>query len=108
MPIEAVDPGDFIRPALVCQRQHHPAACPAVRQVRPRGMLQIRDELTATVQRAWESAGSHSASIWKRGTAVRFVVERADGDRAVEVENPPVGLTWRLPARQAGARLRWR
>ena len=89
MPIEAVDPGDFIHPALYVSDstiQRLARLC----TIRQRGMLQIRDELTALFS-GLGSAGSIAFYLeaWNGG---KFIVERVDHYRNFKVENLLVGL----------------
>ncbi len=89
MPIAAVDPGAFIHPSL------HVADCTTARlaklcEVRPRGMLQIRDELAALFTNM-RAAGSRAFYLecWNGN---KFTVERVADDRSFTVENLLVGL----------------
>jgi len=89
MPINAVDPGAFIHPSL------YVADCTVPRlaklcEVRPRGMMQIRDEL-AGVFSSMRSAGSRPFYL-EAWNGDRFVVERVDGDACFSVENLLVGV----------------
>ncbi len=109
LPIEAVDPGDFIHPSL------YVADCTVPRlaklcEVRPRGMMQIRDELAALFT-SMKSAGSRPFYLecWNGD---KFVVERVKDDRCFTVDNLLVGLIGgfqpdklrhaRLPAMKTG------
>jgi hypothetical protein len=89
MPIEAVDVGDFIWPSLSvsdCTVPRLARLC----MIRPRGMLQIRDELAGLFSnmRAAGSRGFYLES-WNGG---RYVVERVADDKSFIVENLLVGL----------------
>jgi hypothetical protein len=90
MPIDAVDPGEFIHPSLYvqdCTIQRLAMLC----NVRPRGMLQIRDEMSGlftNIQRQ-SSARAFYLEAWN---GLRYVVERVDDDRSINVENLLVGL----------------
>jgi hypothetical protein len=89
MPIEAVDPGDFIHPSL------YVADCTVPRlaklcEVRPRGMIQIRDELAALFT-GMKATGSRPFYL-EAWNGDRFVVERVADDRCFVVENLLVGL----------------
>jgi uncharacterized protein DUF3987 len=89
MPIEAVDPGDFIYPALYvtdCTIPRLGRLC----VVRPRGMMQVRDELMGLLA-GMKSFGAREFYIesWNGG---RHVVERVDEGRTFEVPNLLVGL----------------
>jgi hypothetical protein len=90
MPIEAVDPGDFIFPALSvsdCTVPRLARLC----MVRPRGMLQVRDELAALFG-SMKATGSRPFYLesWNGG---RFVVERVADGKSFTVDNLLVGLT---------------
>jgi hypothetical protein len=90
MPIEAVDPGDFIYPALHVADSTIPRLA-RLCEVRPRGMLQVRDELSGLFS-SMTSPGAKQFYLeaWNGG---RFVVERVADDRCIVVENLLVGLT---------------
>jgi hypothetical protein len=90
MPIEECDPGDFVFPEIYVSDstvQRLARLC-AMRQ---RGMLQVRDELTALFS-GLTSAGSKAFYLesWSGG---RFVIERVDRYRVFTVENLLIGLT---------------
>jgi Protein of unknown function (DUF3987) len=90
MPIEECDPGDFVFPEIYVSDstvQRLARVC-AMRQ---RGMLQVRDELTALFS-GLTSAGSRAFYLeaWNGG---KFVVERVDRYRVFTVENLLIGLT---------------
>ena len=89
MPIEAVDPGDFIHPALYVADATVPRLAKLC-QVRPRGMMQIRDELAALFT-SMRSMGSRPFYLecWNGD---KFVVERMKDDRSFTVDNLLVGL----------------
>lgn len=89
MPIEAVDPGDFIHPALYVADATVPRLAKLC-QVRPRGMMQIRDELAALFT-SMKSMGSRPFYLecWNGD---KFVVERMKDDRSFTVDNLLVGL----------------
>ena len=89
MPIEAVDVGDFIWPSLSvsdCTVPRLARLC----MVRPRGMLQVRDELAALFT-GMKSTGSRPFYLesWNGG---RFVVERVADGKSFTVDNLLVGL----------------
>jgi Protein of unknown function (DUF3987) len=90
MPMEAVDPGDFIHPALYVSNstiERLGRLC----EVRPRGMLQIRDELSglfAGMARQPEARGFY-LECWNGN---KHVVERVDGTRSLTVMNLLVGI----------------
>jgi hypothetical protein len=89
MPIEAVDPGDFIYPSLYvadCTIQRLARLC----VVRPRGMMQIRDELSALFANIKQlGARPFYLEAWNGD---KFVVERVDDDRSFVVDNLLVGV----------------
>jgi Protein of unknown function (DUF3987) len=89
MPIEAVDPGDFIYPSLYvadCTIQRLAKLC----VVRPRGMMQIRDELSALFANIKQlGARPFYLEAWNGD---KFVVERVDDDRSFVVDNLLVGV----------------
>jgi hypothetical protein len=89
-PIASIDIGEFIWPSLSvsdCTVPRLARLC----MVRPRGMLQIRDEMAALFT-GMRAAGSKSFYLesWNGG---RFVLERVDADACFIVENLLVGLT---------------
>jgi hypothetical protein len=90
MPMEAVDPGDFISPSLYAQDstiQRLARLC----EVRPRGMLQIRDELSglfAGMARQSDARGFF-LECWNGD---KHVVERVDSTRSFTVNNLLVGI----------------
>jgi hypothetical protein len=89
MPIEAVDPGDFIHPSLYVADstvQRLAKLCEA----RPRGMMQIRDELAALFT-GMRSTGSKPFYL-EAWNGERFVVERVADGRSFVVPNLLVGL----------------
>ena len=90
MPVEAVDPGDFINPALYVTDstiQRLARLC----EVRPRGMMQIRDELSGLFAGMARQSGARGFYLecWN---ANRHVVERVDGTRSLTVSNLLVGI----------------
>ena len=90
LPIDAVDVGDFIQPALYVQDatiQRLAKLC----EVRPRGMMQIRDELSGLFASMSRQQGARPFYLeaWNGG---RFVVERVDGKRSLTVPNLLVGV----------------
>jgi hypothetical protein len=88
-PIEAVDPGDFIYPRLYvtdCTIQQLAKLC----VVRPRGMMQIRDELSALLADIKQlGARPFYLEAWNGD---KFIVERVDDDRSFVVPNLRVGV----------------
>jgi hypothetical protein len=89
MPIEAVDVGDFIFPSLYVADATVPRLAKLC-EVRPRGMMQIRDEL-AGLFTGMKAAGSRPFYLecWNGD---RFVVERVADDRCFTVDNLLVGV----------------
>ena len=89
LPIEAVDVGDFIWPSLSVSDCTVPRLAKLC-MVRPRGMLQIRDELAALFG-GMKLTGSRPFYLeaWNGG---RFVVERVAADGCFEVDNLLVGI----------------
>jgi hypothetical protein len=89
MPIDLVDPGAFIWPALYvsdCTAPRLARLC----NVRPRGMLQIRDELAALFS-SMKAAGSRALYL-EAWVGERFVFERVDDRKSFVVEHLLVGL----------------
>jgi Protein of unknown function (DUF3987) len=89
MPIEAVDPGDFIHPDL------HVADCTVPRlaklcEVRPRGMIQIRDELAGLFTNM-RAAGSRPFYL-EAWNGNKFTVERVAAEGCFTVDNLLVGV----------------
>jgi Protein of unknown function (DUF3987) len=81
MPIDAVDVGDFIWPALYVQDatiQRLAKLCEA----RPRGMMQIRDELSGLFASMLRQPGARPFYL----EAWRHVVERVDNKRSLTVQ----------------------
>src|SRR5258708_16243802 len=94
MLIEAVDPGDFIFPSRSVSDSPVPRLA-RLCMIRPRGMLQIRDELAALFG-GMKAAGSRPFYLesWNGG---RFVVERVADDACFTVDNLLVGLIAGFP-----------
>jgi hypothetical protein len=90
MPMEAVDPGDFIWPSIYVSDSTI-ARLARLCIVRPRGMLQIRDELAGLMASIKQQAGGRAFYLesWDGG---KFVVERVDDKRALVVPNLLVGV----------------
>jgi hypothetical protein len=89
MPIEAVDPGDFIHPAL------HVADCTVPRlaklcEVRPRGMIQVRDELAGLFSNM--RAANSRPFYLEAWNGNKFTVERVAADGCFMVDNLLVGV----------------
>lgn len=90
MPIEAVDPGNFIYPSLYVQDstiQRLAKLC----EVRPRGMMQIRDELSGlfTGMARQPDARGFYLECWN---GEKHIVERVDNKRSITVPNLLVGI----------------
>jgi hypothetical protein len=106
MPIEAVDPGNFIYPSLYVQDstiQRLAKLC----EVRPRGMMQIRDELSGLFAGMARQSGARGFFLecWN---GEKHIVERVDAKRSLTVPNLLVGVigvsTWNFAARSAAMR----
>jgi hypothetical protein len=91
MPIDAVEPGDFIWPAIYVSDATVPRLAKLL-VVRPRGMLQVRDELSGLFAGIRQQPGARSFFL-ESWNGERHVVERVDDGRSVEVENLLVGIT---------------
>jgi hypothetical protein len=90
MPIDAVDDGDFIWPALYVQDatiQRLAKLCEA----RPRGMMQIRDELSGLFTSMLRQPGARSFYL-EAWNGERHVIERVDDRRSLTVPNLLVGV----------------
>ena len=90
MPIEAVDPGDFIYPSLYVADstiQRLAKLC----EVRPRGMMQIRDELSGLFAGMARQLGARSFYL-EAWNGNKHVVERVDEKRSITVPNLLVGV----------------
>jgi hypothetical protein len=90
MPIDAVDIGDFIEPALHVQDatiQRLGKLCVA----RPRGMMVIRDELSGLFAGTSRQLGARAVFL-ESWNGRRFVVERVDDSRSFTVPNLLVGV----------------
>jgi hypothetical protein len=90
MPFDAVDVGDFIWPALYVQDatiQRLAKLCEA----RPRGMMQIRDELSGLFGSMLRQPGARPFYL-EAWNGERHVVERVDDKRSRTVPNLLVGV----------------
>jgi hypothetical protein len=102
MPIEAVDPGNFIYPSLYVQDstiQRLAKLC----EVRPRGMMQIRDELSGLFAGMARQSGARGVLEWREAH------RRARGYQAKSHGSQPAG--WhhrRVSARQTRPCILWR
>jgi Protein of unknown function (DUF3987) len=90
MPIEAVDPGNFIYPSLYVQDstiQRLAKLC----EVRPRGMMQIRDELSGLFAGMARQSGARVFFLecWN---GEKHIVERVDSTRSLTIPNLLVGV----------------
>jgi hypothetical protein len=90
MPSEAVDPGNFIYPSLYVQDstiQRLAKLC----EVRPRGMMQIRDELSGLFAGMARQSGARGFFLecWN---GEKHIVERVDTKRSLTVPNLLVGV----------------
>jgi Protein of unknown function (DUF3987) len=91
MPIAAVEPGEFIWPSIYVSDSTIPRLA-RLCIVRPRGMLQIRDELAGLMASIRQQAGGRAFYLesWDGG---KFVVERVEDQRSFVVPNLLVGIT---------------
>ncbi len=90
MPVEAIEPGDFIWPSIYVTDATVPRLAKLL-VVRPRGMLQVRDELSGLFASIRQQAGGRGFYL-EAWNGERYVVERVDDDRSVTVENLLVGI----------------
>jgi len=90
MPLDAVDPGAFIHPSLYVQDCTIPRLAKLC-DVRPRGMLQIRDEMSGLFANMQRQSGARGFYL-EAWNGMRHVVERVDNERSIQVENLLVGL----------------
>jgi hypothetical protein len=90
MPIDAIDPGNFIYPSLYVQ-DSTVARLGALCAVRPRGMMQIRDELSGLFASMARQADARAFYLecWNGG---KHVVERVDEKRSITVPHLLVGI----------------
>jgi hypothetical protein len=90
MPMEAIDPGDFIWPSLYVADATIPRLAKLC-VVRPRGMLQIRDELAGLFANIKQqpSAREFYLESWD---GKKHIIERVDDDRSIVVPNLLVGV----------------
>ena len=90
MPMDAVDQGDFIYPSLYVQDstiQRLAKLC----EVRPRGMMQVRDELSGLFGTMLRQPGARPFYL-EAWNGERHVVERVDDKRSITVANLLVGV----------------
>jgi hypothetical protein len=90
MPIDAVDIGDFIWPSLYVQDATVPRLGKLC-EARPRGTMQIRDELSGLFAGMSRQPGARSFYL-ESWNGERHVVERVDDNRSFVVSNLLVGL----------------
>jgi hypothetical protein len=90
MPIEAVDPGEFIYPSLYVQDSTIPRLAKLC-GVRPRGMMQVRDELHGLFAGMQNQPGARSFYL-EAWNGERHIVERVDDKRSITVPNLLVGV----------------
>jgi hypothetical protein len=90
MPFDAVDVGDFIWPSLYVQEATIPRLAKLC-EARPRGMMQIRDELSGLFAGMVRQSGARSFYL-EAWNGERHVVERVDNKRSFTVPNLLVGL----------------
>jgi hypothetical protein len=90
MSMDAVDPRDFIYPSLYVQDstiQRLAKLC----EVRPRGMMKIRDELSGLFGTMLRQPGARPFYL-EAWNGERHVVERVDSERSITVANLLVGV----------------
>jgi Protein of unknown function (DUF3987) len=90
MPMDAVEPGDFIYPSLYVQDSTIPRLAKLC-EVRPRGMMQIRDELSGLFASMQRQSGARPFYL-EAWNGERHVVERVDDKRSITVANLLVGV----------------
>jgi hypothetical protein len=90
IPIDAVDIGDFIWPSLYVQDATVPRLGKLC-EARPRGMMQIRDELSGLFAGMSRQPGARSFYL-EAWNGERHVVERVDESRSFTVPNLLVGI----------------
>jgi hypothetical protein len=84
MPIDAIDPGNFIEPRLYATDPTIERLA-ALLQARPRGMMLIRDELTGLFANMGRYSGGSDRPFWLEAwNGGRHVVERVSGSIVVE------------------------
>ena len=90
MPIDAIDPGNFIEPRLYVGDPTIEKLAPLL-QARPRGMMLIRDELTGLFANMGRYSGGSDRPFWLEAwNGGRHVVERVE--RSIVVEHLLVGV----------------
>ena len=84
MPIDAIDPGNFIEPRLYATDPTIERLA-ALLQVRPRGMMLIRDELSGLFANMGRYSGGSDRPFWLEAwNGGRHVVERVSGSIAID------------------------
>jgi hypothetical protein len=84
MPIDAIDPGNFIEPRLYATDPTIERLA-ALLQVRPRGMMLIRDELAGLFANMGRYSGGSDRPFWLEAwNGRRHVVERVSGSIVIE------------------------
>jgi hypothetical protein len=84
MPMEALDPGDFIEPRLYATDPTIEKLA-ALLQVRPRGMMLLRDELAGLFANMGRYSGGSDRPFWLEAwVGGRHVVERVSGTIVVD------------------------
>jgi hypothetical protein len=90
MPMEAIDPGDFIWPSLYVTDATIPRLAKLC-VVRPRGMLVIRDELAGLFAAIKQQISAREFFL-ESSDGKKHIVERVDDDRSIIVPNLLVGV----------------
>jgi hypothetical protein len=90
MPVEAIDPGDFIYPRLYATDPTIERLAPLI-QTRPRGMTLIRDELSGLFANMCRYSGGNDRPFWLEAwDGNRHIVERVS--KSIVVEHLLVGV----------------
>jgi hypothetical protein len=90
MPIDAIDPGNFIEPRLYVGDPTIEKLAPLL-QVRPRGIMLIRDELTGLFANMGRYSGGSDRPFWLEAwNGGRHIVERVE--KSIVVEHLLVGV----------------
>jgi hypothetical protein len=90
MPVEAIDPGDFISPRFYATDPTIESLAPLLR-ARPRGMTLIRDELSGLFSNMGRYSGGSDRPFWLEAwNGGRHVVERVS--RSIIVDHLLVGV----------------
>jgi hypothetical protein len=84
MPVDAIDPGNFIEPRLYATDPTIERLAPLL-QARPRGMMLIRDELSGLFANMARYSGGSDRPFWLEAfNGGRHVVERVSGSMVVD------------------------